>query len=164
MTETRPPTGSTTGSSTGSAHKTSANGARTTVLIPEGHSRPIGKYSPGVLLDLSAVDGLVFVSGQVATDDGGNVIGRDDAAAQAGVVFQRIAQVLAAADAGLSDIVQLTIYLADVARDFAAVSGVRNRVLPSPPPSSTLVEVSRLAEDGCLVEISAIASRTGPRR
>jgi 2-iminobutanoate/2-iminopropanoate deaminase len=135
-----------------------------TALIPDGHSRPIGKYSPGVLLDLSSAGGLVFVSGQVATDDMGQVLRPGDPGAQAEVVFERIAGVLAVAGAGLADIVQLTVYLADVERDFAAVSAVRNRVLPDPPASSTLVEVSRLAEDGCLVEISAIAATPGGRR
>jgi 2-iminobutanoate/2-iminopropanoate deaminase len=130
-----------------------------TQLVPEGHSRPVGRYSPGLFLDLSAVDGLVFVSGQVATNEKGEVLGRDDPAAQTEVVFERIAQVLAGAGAGLPDVVALTIYLADIARDFAGVSAVRDRILPDPPPSSTLVEVSRLAEDGCLVEISAIAGR-----
>ena len=55
----------------------------TTALIPDGHSRPIGKYSPGILLDLAATGGLVFVSGQVATDHRGEVLGRGDVAAQA---------------------------------------------------------------------------------
>ena len=66
---------------------------------------------------------------------------------------------LARAGAGLRDVVQVTIYLTDIARDFTAFSAVRNKVLGDPAPASTLVEVSRLAEDGCLVEISAIASR-----
>lgn len=131
----------------------------TTALLPDGHSLPIGKYSPGVLLDLTSAGKLVFVSGQVATDDRGEVLGRDDAGAQTELVFERIAQVLACAGAELSDIVQLIVYLADIGRDFPAVSAVRNRVLGDPAPASTLVEVSRLAEDGCLVEISAIASR-----
>jgi enamine deaminase RidA (YjgF/YER057c/UK114 family) len=111
-----------------------------------------------VLLDLTSADGLVFVSGQVATDDRGEVLGRGDVGAQAEIVFGRIARVLACAGAELTDIVQVTIYLADIARDFAAFSAVRNRVLGDPAPASTLVEVSRLAEDGCLVEVSAIAS------
>jgi enamine deaminase RidA (YjgF/YER057c/UK114 family) len=129
-------------------------------LIPSAHSRPIGKYSPGVL-----AGGLIFVSGQVATDAAGNVLGRGDAGAQAEIVFERIAQVLACAHADLSGLVQVTIYLVSLERDFPLVSGVRDRVLRDPAPASTLIEVSRLAEDGCLVEISGIAlagnGRTG---
>ncbi len=126
-----------------------------TTLIPRGHSKPVGKYSPGL-----SVDGggrFVFVSGQVATDAHGNVLAPGDAAKQTEVVFDRIAQVLAQADATLADLVSLVIYVVDVRRDFAAVSGVRNRVLADPSPTSALVEVSSLVEDGCLVEISGIA-------
>lgn len=121
-------------------------------LVPAGHSKPIGRYSPGV-----AVDRLVFVSGQVATDVHGAVLHPGDAAGQAEVVFERIGQVLAEAGGTLSDLVSVVVYVVDVKRDFPAVSGVRNRLLGEPAPASTLVEVSRLAEDGCLVEISGVA-------
>lgn len=123
-------------------------------LIPDGHSKPVGRYSPGI-----AVQGgqLVFVSGQVSTDENGTVLKPGDAAGQTEVVFDRIAQVLAAAGATLADLVSLVIYVVDVRRDFPAISGVRNRLLSDPAPSSTLVEVASLVEDGCLVEISGIA-------
>ncbi|MFC0435089.1 RidA family protein [Kutzneria buriramensis] len=121
-------------------------------LIPAGHSKPIGRYSPGV-----SVDGLVFVSGQVATDADGAVLHPGDAAGQTEVVFERLRQVLAEAGGILADLVSVIVYVVDVKRDFQAVSGVRNRVLAEPGPASTLVEVSRLAEDGCLVEISGVA-------
>ncbi|GIF15713.1 RidA family protein [Actinoplanes teichomyceticus] len=126
-------------------------------LIPRGHSKPIGRYSPGVRAELPAGASLVFVSGQVATDDAGVVLCPDDPGGQTRVVFARIADVLAEAGATLADIVSVTIYLTDVAAHFTAVSAVRNELLPEPPPASVLVEVSRLAEPGCLVEISAVA-------
>ncbi|MET8759459.1 RidA family protein [Lentzea sp. NPDC004782] len=129
-----------------------------TTLVPRGHSKPVGKYSPGL-----SVDGgrFVFVSGQVATDEQGNVVAPGDAAKQTEIVFERIEQVLAQAQATLADLVSVVIYVVDVKRDFAAVSGVRNRVLSNPPPTSALVEVSSLVEDGCLVEISGIAVVAG---
>nr|AUV64123.1 enamine deaminase [Streptomyces citricolor]BAV57060.1 hypothetical protein [Streptomyces citricolor] len=132
-----------------------------TAIVPDGHSKPIGLYSPGVALSVSATDRLVFVSGQVATDDQGNVLAPGDAGAQAEIVFERIRQVLNGAGGDLADLVNLVIYVHDVARDFKAVSTVRNRVLSRPAPASTLVEVSRLAEEGCLVEISGIAVVSG---
>lgn len=128
-----------------------------TALIPVGHSKPIGRYSPGIAVGVPAGARLVFVSGQVATDDTGTVLCPDDAGGQATVVFDRIAEVVSSSGASLSDLVSLVIYLVDVRRDFAAVSAVRNTVLGEPAPASTLVEVSRLAEPGCLVEISAVA-------
>ncbi|SCF06566.1 Enamine deaminase RidA, house cleaning of reactive enamine intermediates, YjgF/YER057c/UK114 family [Micromonospora haikouensis] len=128
-----------------------------TVLLPEGHSKPIGRYSPGIRVAASSGAGLVFISGQVATDDHGNVLSPENAREQARVVFGRIEQVLAAAGGSLADLVSVTIYLTDVRRDFPAVSAVRNEVLADPPPASVLVEVAALAETGCVVEISGIA-------
>ena len=125
-------------------------------LVPAGHSKPVGMYSPGIAVELMGAR-LVFVSGQVATDAQGTVPAPGDAGAQTEVVFERIAQVLAQSGGQLSDLVSLVIYATNVARDFQAISGVRNRVLGDPAPSSTLVEVSRLVETGCLVEISGIA-------
>lgn len=133
-------------------------GVEKQVLVSQGQSKPIGRYSPGLALRLQGSARLVFISGQVATDDRGQVLGRGDAGRQAEVVFQRIRQILGLAGGDLADLVSVVIYLVNVERDFAAVSAVRNRMLGVPPPTSTLVEVSRLAEDGCVVEISGMAA------
>lgn len=127
------------------------------VLVPPGHSKPVGRYSPGLAVAVPPGARMVFVSGQVATDEVGQVIAPHDAGRQAEVVFQRIDRVLSQAGGQLSDLVSLVLYLTDVGRDFAAVSAVRNRLLGDPPPTSTLVEVARLVESGCVVEISAVA-------
>lgn len=134
-------------------------------LVPAGHSKPVGRYSPGVALQSEAAGSLVFVSGQVATDERGRLLHPDDPAGQAEVVFDRLAAVLAAAGLELADLVSLTIYVRDLAANFAAVSAVRNARLSEPGPSSAFVGVAALVEDGCLVEISGIAARaTGELR
>jgi 2-iminobutanoate/2-iminopropanoate deaminase len=127
-------------------------------LVPEGHSKPVGKYSPGIALRPEAAGSLVFVSGQVATDEHGRLLHPGDAGGQAEVVFDRLAAVLAAAGLGLADLVSLTIYVCDLGENFAAVSAVRNARLSEPGPSSAFVGVAALVEDGCLVEISGIAA------
>jgi enamine deaminase RidA (YjgF/YER057c/UK114 family) len=133
-------------------------------LLPQGHSKPVGKYSPGIAVAggaSGAGQSLVFVSGQVATDGGGRVLHPSDPAGQAGVVFDRIEAVLAEAGLGLADLVSLTIYLLDLPANFAAVSAVRNARLSEPGPSSAFVGVATLVEAGCLVEISGIAAGSG---
>ncbi|MGI9506105.1 MAG: RidA family protein [Geminicoccaceae bacterium] len=128
-------------------------------LCPEVHSRPIGAYSPGMSLKLSDQMTLVFVAGQVATDEDGQVLHPSDAAGQTRIVFERIASVLDEAGGDLSHLVSLTIYVTDLA-DFDAVSGIRNEILGRRrlAPASALVQVAGLVEAGCLVEISAIAA------
>lgn len=106
----------------------------------------------------SAGSRLIFVTGQIATDGAGNVVCEGDPAGQTRVVFERIEAILSEAGADLSDLVSLTIYLSDLA-NFDAVSRIRNEIVGSPAPSSTLLEVSALAEKGCLVEISGVAAK-----
>lgn len=127
-----------------------------TPLLPAGGSRPVGRYSPGLAVALDDYRDLVMVSGQVASDQQGMLIGGDDPAQQADAVFDHLQSVLVAAGGGLSDLVSVVVYLVDH-DDFPAVSEVRNRRLADPPPASTLVVVARLAEDGRRVEISGTA-------
>ncbi|MBW5248087.1 RidA family protein [Streptomyces poriferorum] len=128
----------------------------TQVIQPPGHTLPIGKYSPAVSVPLGNGRRMVFVSGQVSSDAEGTVIGPGDATVQTETVFRLLSEVLKKAGGELADLVSVVIYLSDMA-DFAAVSAVRNRVLSDPAPSSTLVEVSRLAIAEHLVEISGVA-------
>jgi enamine deaminase RidA (YjgF/YER057c/UK114 family) len=64
--------------------------------------------------------------------------------------------VLAAAGATPADVVKVTVYLLDI-DDRPAINPVRQEFFGSARPASTLVEVSRLAVPGALLEIEAIA-------
>lgn len=131
-------------------------------LKPAGQMEPMGAYSDGVSVDLKTSGKLIFVTGQVACDASGAVVAREDAAAQTEFVFDRIEAVLGEAGAQLADLVSISIFLTDMA-DFPAVSAVRNRRLAEARPASTLVEVSRLAIVGLLVEINGIAAMGNDR-
>ncbi|MEU4062663.1 RidA family protein [Streptomyces wedmorensis] len=137
---------------------TDDNAARSgaTAVLPPLHTRPIGKYSPGMSVPLGDGRRMVFVSGQVASDAEGRTIAPGDPAAQAEAVFERLSDVLEQAGGTLADLVSVVVYLVRMS-DFAAVSEVRNRVLSDPAPASTLVEVSALAIADHLVEISGVA-------
>ncbi|MFS8184748.1 RidA family protein [Pseudovibrio denitrificans] len=125
-------------------------------ILPSDHTKPIGKYSPAIAVPYNSHSNLVFISGQVASDSSGHTIGLGDAGTQTAYVFDKIANILENTGGDLSHLVSLTIYLTSMA-DFSLVSNVRNNVLHDPAPSSTLVEVSRLAIQDHLVEISAVA-------
>ena len=101
-------------------------------------------------------DGLLFVSGCVPVDEGGDLVGADDVEAQARQVFVNIGRVLGAAGAAFKDVVKVTVYLLDV-DDRARINPVRQEVFGDARPASTLVEVSRLAVPGALLEIDAVA-------
>lgn len=100
---------------------------------------------------------IIVVSGQVPLDADGNLVGRDDPARQMDQVFANLATALAAAGAGMGDVVKLGVYLTDLA-DLPAFRQARDRLLgPADPPASTLVQVSGLINPEFRVEIDAIA-------
>jgi 2-iminobutanoate/2-iminopropanoate deaminase len=119
-------------------------------LRVEGLAEPISHYTDAVV----AGDTL-YISGIVPVDAGGGVVG-DDVAAQARQVFANMGLVLAAAGATPADVVKVTVYLLDV-DDRPLINPVRQEFFGSARPASTLVEVSRLAVPGALLEIEAIA-------
>ena len=100
---------------------------------------------------------LVVVSGQVAQNDRGELVGPGDPAAQARRVFENLRRCLAEAGAGFDDVVKLTLFVLDVA-DLPAVREARDAVIDTArPPASSAVQVSALFAPGYLLEVEAWA-------
>jgi reactive intermediate/imine deaminase len=99
---------------------------------------------------------LLFVSGIVAVDGDGNLVGGDDVVVQARQVFENMRAVLAAGGCTFADVVKVTLYLTDV-DDRPKINPVRQEVFGSTRPASTLVEVPRLAVPGAKVEVECVA-------
>lgn len=100
---------------------------------------------------------LVAVSGQVAFDPEGSIVGRDDVEAQARQVFRNLQTALGAVGADLANVVKLTVFLTDI-RDVATVRRVRNEFVdPASPPASTLVQVTALVDPALKIEVEALA-------
>jgi 2-iminobutanoate/2-iminopropanoate deaminase len=120
-------------------------------LMVEGLAAPLSHYADAVV----AGDTL-YVSGIVPVDAEGRIVGGDDVAAQARQVFAIMERVLGAAGASAADVVKVTVYLLDI-DDRPKINPVRQEFFGSTRPASTLVEVSRLAVPGALLEIEAVA-------
>ncbi len=101
--------------------------------------------------------GLAFISGQVALDHDRRLVGRGDAEAQAVQAFANLELALAEAGATLADVLRLNTYVTDTAF-VAPFRTVRDRILPTPQPASTLVVVAALADADWLIEIEAVAA------
>jgi 2-iminobutanoate/2-iminopropanoate deaminase len=101
--------------------------------------------------------GLVLVSGQVAWDEAGDVVGRGSVEGQAEQVFTNLERALEAAGSGLDHLARVTVYLTDV-EHLAAFRAVRDRRLAGCRPASTLVIVASLVDPDLLVELDAIAT------
>jgi 2-iminobutanoate/2-iminopropanoate deaminase len=102
---------------------------------------------------------LLFISGCAPLDDRDQLVGEGDVVAQARQVLTNIGTILRHAGGGFADVLKVTVYLLDV-EDRKAVNEVRKEFFGDSRPASTLVEVSRLAVPGMLVEIEAVAGLT----
>lgn len=121
-------------------------------LSPSGLAPPPEPYSHAV-----KVGETVYIAGQVAFDEHNEIVGFGDAAAQAELVWQNLERVCVAAGGAVTDIVKITVFLADM-RDAAAEQAVRARIFAdAPPPICTLVEVANLGLRELMMEIDAIA-------
>ena len=126
-------------------------------INPEGVSQPTG-YTHVVAVE--GVRKLVFVSGQVALNGSGEVVGRGDLGAQARQVFQNLETALSAAGATFADVTKMTTFIVNYKpEDRDVIRAVRTEYLPSDlPPASTLVGVQALASPDFMIEVEAIAA------
>jgi 2-iminobutanoate/2-iminopropanoate deaminase len=100
---------------------------------------------------------LLFVSGQVALDRAGEVVGKGNLRAQAVQTLENIRAILVANNADMKDVVQVTVYVTDI-RAFHEIADIRLKYFPKDGPTSVIVEVSKLALPELEIEISAVAA------
>jgi 2-iminobutanoate/2-iminopropanoate deaminase len=119
--------------------------------IPASGLAPATGYQPVV-----RAGPLVFISGQVAHDASGRLVGKDDIRAQAAQVYANLRAAVEAAGGTLNDVVQLTTFT--LSRDYRpAIREERQKAFGGALPTSTLVVVSGLADPAYLLEVEAIA-------
>ncbi len=104
---------------------------------------------------------LIFIAGQTALDRDGELVGRNDFAAQAEQVFENLGTALAVVGCDASNLVKLTVFLRNM-EHLGAYREARNRffatVTPAAAPAVTLVEVSKLYGPDFMIEIEAVAA------
>ena len=124
------------------------------VLESSKVSRPAGIMSQGV----KATGGhLIFASGQVSRNVNGETVGVGDIKAQTRQVLENLKAVLEEGGATLDDVVKVTVFVTNVAEQFAQIHEVRGEYWKDGYPASTLVEISALADPDLLIEIEALA-------
>ncbi|MBE0485018.1 MAG: RidA family protein [Marinobacter sp.] len=101
---------------------------------------------------------LVFLSGQAALDQHGQIRGVGDIDAQINQAMANIERALNAAGSGVDRIFKITVYLTDMAH-FDSVMKMRERYFKKPWPADTTVGVSALALPELMVELDVIATR-----
>lgn len=102
------------------------------------------------------VGNRVHVAGTTATDEDGNLVGKDDPYAQAAQTLANVEAALHEAGADLADVVRTRMYVTD-ADDWEEIGRAHGEYFGDVRPAATLVEVQRLIDPDMLVEIEADA-------
>ncbi|CAL9373516.1 2-iminobutanoate_2-iminopropanoate deaminase [Streptomyces sp. enrichment culture] len=124
----------------------------TRIPAPEGVA-PAAQYAHV----MTGTGRLVAVSGQLALDEDGRIVGAGDAGAQARQVFENLRLCLAAAGAAFDDVVKLTYFVTDMAH-MPAVRAARAAHIPDDRvPAASAVQVSALVRPEFLLEVEALA-------
>ena len=125
------------------------------------HIKPQGLSNNPAYTHVVAARGArtIYISGQVALDPDGNVVGAGDLGAQTEQVMKNLSTALTAAGASFDDLVKSTTFVVNYLPEHRSIVGeIRGRYLSaSNPPASTLVGVTALATPDFMIEIEAIA-------
>lgn len=122
------------------------------IIEAEAAPAAIGPYSHGVVSN-----GLLFCSGQIPLDPQTGELVEGGVAAQARRCLASLAAVCESAGTSLADAVRLTIYLADLAGDWAEVNEAYAEFFPVEPPARVAIGVDALPK-GARVEIDAVVA------
>lgn len=100
---------------------------------------------------------LVYISGQVALDEKGNLVGAGDMRAQCIQVMENLKAALEAVGGDFSHIIKFTVFTTDFSQP-GALREVRDQyVNTANPPASSAIQVVRLFREEFLLEIEAVA-------
>lgn len=116
--------------------------------------QPTGHFSQAIETDASGK--LVFISGMTARRADGSIAGIGDIEAQTRQVCENIKSAVEAAGGTLDDICRVDVYVRNI-EHFERIHKVRKEYFGSPPPASTMVEVTKMVSPDYLIEINAIA-------
>lgn len=101
---------------------------------------------------------MIYVSGQVAIDPSGKMVGKGDMKAQTRQTLENIRSVLAVAGATMEDVVKMTSFVTDMSKVGEALE-VRGEFFALHPPASTTVEVKALIYPDLMIEIEVVAMK-----
>jgi enamine deaminase RidA (YjgF/YER057c/UK114 family) len=120
-----------------------------TIAQPRGYTHVVEVTGPGR---------IIYVAGQLGYDVSGKVPDPGDFRAQATQVFENLKAALDSVCARFEHVVKFNTFLTDIRAQIPIYREVRDRyVSTAAPPASTTVEIPRLAREGALIEVEAVA-------
>lgn len=127
---------------------------RMTRSNPETVARPIGTYSQVVRVETADAT-WIYVSGQLALDIDGNLVGPGDLRAQTRQVFENLRAILSANGATFDDVVKVNTFVTTL-DEIAGMREERGRFLTE-LPASTSVQISALFMPEAVIEVDLVA-------
>jgi 2-iminobutanoate/2-iminopropanoate deaminase len=121
-------------------------------ILPSGGATPRGHYTPAI-----RAGGFVYVSGQGPIDPDSDKLVVADVETQTRITLGNIARILAAAGAGITDIVKVSVFLRDIGA-FHQMNKAYAEFFGDHKPARTTIE-SRFHQAEMLVEIDCVAYR-----
>ncbi|EJR54817.1 hypothetical protein IIM_01757 [Bacillus cereus VD107] len=114
-------------------------------------------YGYSHIVEVNNAKRTIYISGQVAINSDGHIVGIGDLATQTRQVFENIKIALETSELNFNDVVKLTFFLTDISQ-MAIVRDIRDQYInTNNPPASSALEVNKLIHDELLIEIEAIA-------
>ena len=125
------------------------------------HIRPDGLVNFSSYTQVVAATGTktIYISGQVAWDERGVIVGEGDFAAQAKKAYENLGVALEAAGATPADVAKTTVYIVNYDPSMGRAQYDAHKALfgGTTAPASTLIGVQALAAPEFMIEIEAIA-------
>jgi len=126
------------------------------IVNPATLSRP-GNYSHIAIVQSAR---QVHISGQIAFNAAGELVGKGDLAAQTEQVYNNLGHALAAVGATPDNLVKVVTYVVGITPDkVATIRAARAKFFSGGPfPAATMIGVTGLVDPDLLLEVEAIAA------
>ena len=118
-----------------------------TMAKPPGYTHVVEANGPGR---------TIYIAGQLGYDGAGKQ--GADFREQATLVYENLKAAIESVGGKMENIVKLNAYLTDIRAQLPIYREVRDKFINvAAPPASTTLEISKLARDGALLEVEAVA-------
>jgi enamine deaminase RidA (YjgF/YER057c/UK114 family) len=104
------------------------------------------------------IGNVLEISGTVALNENGDVVGRGDFYEQSRFILQKVEKILAQGGYSLNDVVRTRMYVTDI-RQWEAVGKAHGEVFGKIKPATSMIQVSGFIEPDYLVEIEVTAMK-----